>query len=207
MSMLQATFVGSSTSPKQAPRPQKPAFAFIGRSNVGKSSLINSLLARKKLAQTSSTPGKTQLINYFLVDNAWYLVDLPGYGWAKVSKAKRWQFQKMAKEYLLYNPMVVCALVLVDSRHMPQAIDVEFMNWLGKSQVPFAIVFTKIDKSPLKQVQAHVLALQEIMLKSWESLPKFFMTSATQHKGCGELLAYIQTHISKHAPGLVGSKL
>jgi len=195
MQAFQATFAGSSTNPKQVLQPDKPAFAFMGRSNVGKSSLINSLLACKKLAKTSATPGKTHLINYFLVNKTWYLVDLPGYGWAKVSKAKRLQFQKMVKAYLLYNPMLVNVFILIDSRHKPQDLDVNFIHWLGKNEVPFAIVFTKIDKSPSKKVQTHVLDLQKLMLQNWQELPRFFMTSATQHRGCDELLAYIQLDI------------
>ncbi|MEM7173681.1 MAG: ribosome biogenesis GTP-binding protein YihA/YsxC [Bacteroidota bacterium] len=195
MQISTATFVNSSVQPKKALNPPKPTFAFIGRSNVGKSSLINSLLGRKKLAKTSSKPGKTQLINYFLVNKAWYLVDLPGYGWAKVSKAKRDQFQKTIANYLLYNPSLVTSFLLIDSRHTPQNIDLEFIQWLGSHQIPFSIVFTKTDKLSKRQVEKNQTALQQIMHKTWESLPVFFQTSAIKHQGGDEILTYIANYI------------
>jgi GTP-binding protein len=195
MHISQATFAGSSTTLQQCPHSDKPAFAFIGRSNVGKSTLINRLLNRKRLAKTSSTPGKTQLINHFLVNEAWCLVDLPGYGWARASKVKKVQWQAMVRNYLCHSSMLVSVFLLIDARHMPQPIDTAFVHWLGENQIPCAIVFTKADKCTLQRVQSHVAAFQKTMLLRWQELPPFFITSATQSKGHKELLLYIQKNM------------
>ncbi len=195
MHIFKATFAGSSTTLQQCPHIDKPAFAFIGRSNVGKSSLINMLLGRKKLAKTSSTPGKTQLINHFLVNEKWCLVDLPGYGWAKVSKTKKEKWQSMVQNYLCQCPTLVSVFLLIDSRHIPQAIDINFVHWLGKHQIPCVVVFTKTDKCNKQRVQSHMTAFKKAMLLCWETLPAFFTTSATQYQGRKELLLYIEENM------------
>ncbi|MBI1286836.1 MAG: YihA family ribosome biogenesis GTP-binding protein [Flavobacteriales bacterium] len=185
------SFVMSNSDVRKCPKPDRPEYAFIGRSNVGKSSLINMLMQRKNLAKTSSTPGKTQLINHFLVDDVWYLVDLPGYGFAKVPKAHRQKFEKMISDYILQRENLVNVFVLVDSRHSPQTIDLEFMEWLGMSQIPFSIVFTKLDKLKPKEVEAKIKAYQDKMLETWDELPHQFLTSAEKFDGREELLEYV----------------
>lgn len=184
-------FVMSNSDVKKCPKPDRPEYAFIGRSNVGKSSLINSLMQRKKLAKTSSTPGKTQLINHFSVNENWYLVDLPGYGFAKVSKAQKQKFERMISDYILGRENLVSVFVLVDSRHTPQQIDLEFMEWLGVSGIPFSIVFTKMDKLKRSEVDAKLSKYQNKMLDTWEELPQMFETSAEKNLGREELLHYI----------------
>lgn len=198
MKIFDAIFIQSSPDPKQTPTPIKPAYAFIGRSNVGKSSLINMLTNRKNLAKTSSTPGKTQLINYFLINKSWYLIDLPGYGWAKVSKGRRADFQKIIARYLLSSFMLVSTFVLIDSRHPPQTSDITFINWLGQNNLPFAIVFTKIDKTSKDQAQRNLAAFQKILLQNWEKLPPYFITSAKHYIGSTPLLEYIHKHLPSH---------
>ncbi len=173
------------------PDPIMPEYAFIGRSNVGKSSLINLLTHRKKLAKTSSTPGKTQLINHFLINENWYLVDLPGYGWAQTSKTNKAAWKKMINEYLEERQNLACVFVLVDSRHEPQKIDLEFMEWLGESGIPFSIVFTKVDKLGKNQVQSNVAAYKREMRKTWEELPPTFITSSTDRVGGEEIMDFI----------------
>lgn len=186
-----ATFVVSNTDHKSCPTDGKPEFAFIGRSNVGKSSLINMLTNNKKLAKTSSTPGKTQLINHFEINEKWYLVDLPGYGYAKVSKVNRNMFEKFISEYLLERKPLVNTFVLIDSRLSPQKIDVEFMNWCGEKGIPFSIVFTKIDKLSSSELQKNLTTYKKEMLKYWDELPPVFTTSSESKFGQEKLLNYI----------------
>lgn len=184
-------FVMSNSDVAKCPAADKPEYAFIGRSNVGKSSLINMLMNRKKLAKTSSTPGKTQLINHFLVDESWFLVDLPGYGYAKVPKAQKQKFERMISNYILQRSNLVSVFVLVDVRHSPQQIDLEFMEWLGMSNIPFAMVFTKLDKLKRSEVDAKLKKYRQKMLETWEELPIQFLTSAESTAGKEELLEYI----------------
>lgn len=189
-----ASFVKSSKTPEQCPPGRLPELAFIGRSNVGKSSLINMLCSQKGLAKTSATPGKTRLINHYLVQQSWHLVDLPGYGYARVSKAERAQYETMISGYMLNRLHLACVFVLIDSRLPPQRIDVEFVNWLGENSVPLAIVFTKMDK--LKKELAPANELLTTLSMSWESLPPVFYTSAVSGLGQGELWNYMQQIVS-----------
>lgn len=193
MEIKQATFVVSNTQVAKCPTHKLPEYAFIGRSNVGKSSLINMLTNHKGLAKTSSKPGKTQLINHFLINKEWYLVDLPGYGYAKVSKQSKKTFQQFITDYFKKRRELVCAFVLVDIRHEPQKIDLEFMQWLGENAIPFAIVFTKADKLTEKQIQEHVASYSEILLQQWEEMPPYFITSSENRQGKEDLLSYIET--------------
>jgi GTP-binding protein len=186
-----ATFVVSNTEHKLCPSDGKPEFAFIGRSNVGKSSLINMLTGNKKLAKTSSTPGKTQLINHFEINEKWYLVDLPGYGYAKVSKTARSSFEKFISEYLLQRKTLINTFVLIDSRLEPQKIDLEFMNWCGEKEIPFSMVFTKIDKLSSTELQKNLAKYKKEMLKYWDELPPVFTTSSESKFGQEKLLNYI----------------
>ncbi len=190
---VKAEFLKSAPKWSDCPEPDKPEYAFIGRSNVGKSSLINMLAQRKDLAKTSGTPGKTQLLNVFLMDETWYLTDLPGYGYAKVSKTKRSQFEKMITNYLTQRPNLVNTFVLIDCRIPPQKIDLEFMEWLGENQIPFSMAFTKIDKISSAALQKALLNYKKEMLKTWESMPQTFTTSATGRIGRLELLNYINS--------------
>ncbi len=192
MSQIEAKFVGSFPNYEKGPKDSAPEYAFIGRSNVGKSSLINSLTNRTNLAKTSATPGKTQMINYFRVDDAWYLVDLPGYGYAKLSKKHRASLSQMIKKYLIHRKELVNTFVLIDSRIPPQTIDLEFIDFLGKHQIPFSIVFTKADKENSEKVQSNRELFQSELLKSWEVLPPIFLTSAKKKIGQEEVLDYIQ---------------
>lgn len=203
MVVREVGFVMSNSDVGKCPKPDLPEYAFIGRSNVGKSSLINTLMQRKNLAKTSSTPGKTQLINHFVVNNEWYLVDLPGYGFAKVPKAVREKFEKMISDYILKRENLVNVFVLVDSRHAPQNIDLEFMEWLGMSQIPFSIVFTKLDKLKPKEVEKKIREYQEKMLETWDELPVQFLTSAEKSEGRDELLSYID-QLNSHFAGKFG---
>lgn len=168
-----------------------PEYAFTGRSNVGKSSLINHLTNCRKLAKTSSTPGKTQLINHFLIDDAWYLVDLPGYGWAQTSKTNKASWRKMIEDYLLDRPNLASVFVLIDVRHEPQKIDMEFIQWLGESNVPFSIVFTKADKLGKNKVHSSIVTYKNHLRKTWEELPPTFVTSAIKKMGGKEILDFI----------------
>ena len=188
---MKSQFIKSSSALKECPPPDKPEYAFIGRSNVGKSSLINMLCMNKGLAKTSATPGKTRLINHFMINESWYLVDLPGYGYAKVSKTLRKDFEKMIFNYLCKRENLYCVFVLIDSRIPPQANDMEFINNLGKMQIPFAIVFTKTDKTTQKQLADNTKAFTKELLKTWEELPKCFYTSSTTKKGREEMLEFI----------------
>jgi GTP-binding protein len=192
MQINSAKFVISNTDPAKCPKSDRPEYAFIGRSNVGKSSLINMLTNHKKLAKTSGQPGKTQLINHFLINNEWYLVDLPGYGYAKVMRNQRNKWMNFIREYMLSRKNLYCVMVLIDIRLEPQEIDLDFMNWLGVSGIPFAMVFTKADKLGKTQVDKNLAAYRREMLKSWEELPPQFVTSATSETGRDEILDFIQ---------------
>lgn len=186
-----ARFEISNTDVNKCPAGERHEYAFIGRSNVGKSSLINMLTGRKSLAMTSSTPGKTMLINHFLVNDSWYIVDLPGYGYAARSKADRERLEKIIKSYILGRQQMTNLFLLIDSRHEPQKIDLEFMRWLGENGVPFSIVFTKADKQGREAVKAKVAAYCEKLLEEWEELPPVFVTSSSDGRGRDELLDYI----------------
>ena len=192
MEIKTAEFTLSSPRVSMCPQDSKPEYAFIGRSNVGKSSLINMLCRNKKLATTSSTPGKTLLINHFIINKEWYLVDLPGYGFAKRSKSEIQKLDQMIRGYILEREQLVNVFVLIDVRLEPQAIDLEFMNWLGVSGIPFSIVFTKADKLTAAKVRANVAAYQKKMLDTWEEMPPHFVTSAEKRDGREELLNYIE---------------
>jgi len=185
------TFLQSEVDWRKAPPPSLPEYAFIGRSNVGKSSLINMLANHKSIAKTSAKPGKTQTINHFLVNNAWYLVDLPGYGYAKTSKTMREKWVKMIRDYLVLRENLKLVFVLIDARLEPQKNDLEFINSLGESQIPFAIIFTKSDKLSATKVSQNVEAFKCAMLEMWEELPAIFVSSATTGKGREEILDYI----------------
>lgn len=192
MEIKEARFIVSNTNVEKCPRPDKPEYAFIGRSNVGKSSLINMLTNRKSLAKTSGKPGKTRLINHFLINEEWYLVDLPGYGYAKIAKKEREKWEKFLKNYILKRENLFNLFVLIDSRHNPQAIDLEFMEWLGLSQIPFSIVFTKTDKLKPEELEVNMNNYKEKLLKSWESVPPIFVSSAEKGIGKKEILQYIR---------------
>ena len=192
MLIRDAQFVVSNIDYRKCPQDSKPEYAFIGRSNVGKSSLINMLTNRKGLAMTSSTPGKTLLINHFLINNDWYLVDLPGYGYARRGKKEREQLKKMIEEYILWRPQLTLLFVLVDSRHEPQKIDLQFIDWLGENGIPFAIVFTKSDKLSSAKLQDRIEHYKQTLYESWEKLPPIFVTSSEKGTGREELLDYIE---------------
>ncbi len=187
-----AEFVKSSQKWQDCPDPTMPEYAFIGRSNVGKSSLINAMMNHKDLAKTSQTPGKTQLINHFFVNENWYLTDLPGYGYAKVSKSIRKDFEKLITNYILNRQNLVNLFVLIDIRHTPQKIDLEFMQWCGESSVPFSIVFTKADKLKPGAADRNVEIYRRELLKSWEDLPEIYLTSAEKKLGTDNILNFIQ---------------
>lgn len=182
----------SNSDVAKCPNSAIPEYAFIGRSNVGKSSLINMLSGRKSLAKTSGRPGKTQLINHFIINNNWHLVDLPGYGYARVSKSAKKTFQKFITDYFKKREQLVSAFVLVDIRHKPQPIDLEFMQWMGEHQIPFAIIFTKADKLKPNAIKKHVEDYESVLLDSWEEMPKYFVTSSTKHHGKDAVLEYIE---------------
>lgn len=191
MKINRAEFVISNTDIKKCPEGKIPEYAFIGRSNVGKSSLINMITDRKALAKTSGKPGKTQLINHFIINDDWYLVDLPGYGYARVSKKDRSNFAKFIYDYLEKRPNLVCTFVLIDSRLEPQNLDLKFMNWLGEKQLPFVIVFTKIDKLSSNQLNKNLSKYKTEMLKYWQELPQTFISSSSSGVGQLELLNFI----------------
>ncbi len=191
MDIKTAEFTLSAPRVSMCPNDTKPEYAFIGRSNVGKSSLINMLSRNKKLAKTSSTPGKTLLINHFLINREWYLVDLPGYGYAKRSKTEVAKLDQMIRGYILEREQLVNVFVLVDIRLEPQKIDLEFINWLGLSSIPFAIIFTKADKLSEGKVKASVDAYVKKMLETWEEMPPYFVTSSEKARGREEVLDYI----------------
>lgn len=192
MDIKTAEFTLSSPRVSMCPNDTKPEYAFIGRSNVGKSSLINMLSRNKKLAKTSSTPGKTLLINHFLINREWYLVDLPGYGFAKRSKTEIAKLDQMIHGFILEREQLVNVFVLVDIRLEPQKVDLEFINWLGLSSIPFAIVFTKADKLSESKVKSNVDTYVKKMLETWEEMPPYFITSSEKARGRDEVLAYIE---------------
>ncbi|RYU79017.1 ribosome biogenesis GTP-binding protein YihA/YsxC [Hymenobacter persicinus] len=192
MIIREAKFLMSNSRVDQCPPPVLPEYAFIGRSNVGKSSLINMLTGQKGLAKTSSLPGKTQLINHFLINDSWYLVDLPGYGYAKVSKVSRAAWLKMINYYMRHRENLACVFVLIDSRHEPQAVDLEFMEMLGNEGVPFVMVFTKTDKLSGSRTQQNVASYLQKMGESWDELPRHFITSAEEKTGREEVLGFIE---------------
>lgn len=191
MQIKSAEFIMSNSIVAKCPPSRIPEYAFIGRSNVGKSSLINMLMQRKSLAKTSGRPGKTQLINHFLINKNWHLVDLPGYGYARVSKSSKKVFQKFITDYFLKREQLLCAFVLIDVRHEPQPIDLQFMEWMGEKQIPFNIIFTKADKLKPKALERHVELYLQKMLETWEEVPPYFVTSSADGTGREEVLNYI----------------
>ncbi len=193
MEITSAEFKISNTRIDKCPQDGLPEYAFIGRSNVGKSSLINMLTRKPKLAMTSSTPGKTLLINHFLINKQWYLVDLPGYGYAKRGKKQQEKIQQIIEDYVLDREALTCLFVLVDSRHEPQKIDLEFIEWLGENGVPFAIIFTKADKLNITQQRENIANYLHKLEEQWEELPPYFLTSAEKQTGRNEVLDYIDS--------------
>ncbi|WP_418508481.1 ribosome biogenesis GTP-binding protein YihA/YsxC [Corallibacter sp.] len=191
MEIKSAEFVMSNSDVEKCPKNALPEYAFIGRSNVGKSSLINMLTSRKSLAKTSGKPGKTQLINHFIINKNWYLVDLPGYGYARVSKSSKKTFQKFITEYFSKREQLVSAFVLVDIRHKPQPIDLEFMAWMGENNIPFSIIFTKADKLKPQAIERHIEDYRNIMLETWFEMPNYFVTSSSKNIGKDAVLNYI----------------
>ena len=196
MIIKKAEFVLSNTDPSKCPVTEKPEFAFVGRSNVGKSSLINMLTNFKDLAKVSGAPGKTRLINHFNINDEWFLVDLPGYGYAKALRSSREKWSTFIRKYLSVRENLYCVFALIDSRHEPQVNDLEFMTWMGLNGVPFAMVFTKTDKLSKKQLEKNLANYKGEMLKSWEELPPFFVTSAETKLGRDEILGFIENIIS-----------
>jgi GTP-binding protein len=192
MNINTAEFIISNTNIKKCPKPDKPEYAFIGRSNVGKSSLINMLTDRNKLAKISGKPGKTQLINHFLINSAWYLVDLPGYGYAKVSKTEREVWTGFIREYILNRENLMNLFVLIDSRIEPQKKDLIFMEELGKNEIPFVIVFTKTDKLTENKLQESIALYKRTMLKTWETMPVFYISSSVSKRGQNDILNFIE---------------
>lgn len=197
MIIKSAEFIVSNTDPQKCPTTNMPEFAFIGRSNVGKSSLINMLVNRKNLAKTSSTPGKTQTINHFSINNAWYLVDLPGYGYASVGRSARQAWPLMIERYIKNRETLQNTFVLIDSRLEPQANDLDFVNWIGKQQLPFSLVFTKIDKLKKSHLTKTTEAWVKQLRLTWEELPPVFFTSAEKKTGREEILEYMETILKK----------
>jgi GTP-binding protein len=197
MIVKSADFICSNTQISKLPPPVKPEYAFIGRSNVGKSSLINTLTGKKGLAKTSQTPGKTQLINHFLINENWYIVDLPGYGYARASKANKANWDKFIHTYLDKRESLQCVMVLIDSRLEPQKIDIEFCNWLGEKGLSFVLVFTKADKQSSVKTDQNVAKFRKAMLATFEEMPQFFITSSETQLGKEEILAFI-SNINRH---------
>lgn len=197
MQINSAKFLKSSTNLSQLPKESLPEFAFIGRSNVGKSSLINMLTGRKALAKISSKPGKTQLLNHFVIDEGWYLVDMPGYGYSKVSKVQKQKWGQMIEEYLLQRRNLVCVFVLIDSRIPPQTIDYDFIEWLGSNEIPLALIFTKSDKLSNNKLSASLKEHKNKMQQQWEELPISFISSSESGKGKSEILNFINECIQE----------
>jgi len=193
MKITSAEFVISNSDVAKCPDNRLPEYAFIGRSNVGKSSLINMLMQRKNLAKTSGRPGKTQLINHFIINKNWYLVDLPGYGYARVSKSAKKVFQKFITQYFEKREQLALAFVLIDCRHEPQNVDLDFMQWMGENQIPFSIIFTKADKLKPNAITRNIKDYQQKMLETWEEMPLYFVTSASKSLGRDEVLEYIDS--------------
>ena len=192
MEIKTATFIKSSPNVASCPHNVLPEYAFIGRSNVGKSSLINMLTERSKLAKTSSIPGKTQLINHFLINEDWFIVDLPGYGYTKTSKIQRAEFGEIIEDYVLNRESMICLFVLIDARHAPLENDLAFFRWLGVNQVPFVIVFTKMDKLNKKEKEVNIMRYKKKLLEEWEYLPDIYLTSAKTGEGREEILKFIE---------------
>ena len=192
MPIRSATFVMSNSDVSKCPKGTLPEYAFIGRSNVGKSSLINALCNQKHLAKTSARPGKTQLINHFLINDNWHLVDLPGYGYARVSKSQKKVFQKFITQYFKQRKQLICAFILIDIRHEPQPIDREFMKWMGTAEIPFQIVFTKADKISPKTVQSKIEDYFKVLAEDWAFFPEYYVTSAEKRSGLEPLVSYIE---------------
>ena len=193
MIIKESIFIKSSTEVSSCPPSKFPEYAFTGRSNVGKSSLINMLTGKKSLAKTSGTPGKTQLINHFLINGKWFLVDLPGYGYARVSKTKKRHWNPLIRKYILGRKNLICLFLLIDSRHKMQNNDREFTKWLGKNKIPFAIVFTKTDKLSKTQLDQKLNSYKSELLKDWEHLPEFFISSVVDKTGRDEILSFIES--------------
>lgn len=191
MEITEAEFVSSHADVKKSPPPDRPEFAFIGRSNVGKSSLINMLTNKKKLAKISATPGKTQTINHFIINKQWYLVDLPGYGFAKTSRDKRFAFGQMIEQYIIQRENLNCLFILLDSRLEPQKNDLSFIQWCGEKEIPIALVFTKSDKLTKNQLNQNLAQYKKTLLVMWDELPPVFVTSSTEKRGQSELLTFI----------------
>jgi len=191
MDIKAATFISSHSTLSKCPAPDKPEFAFIGRSNVGKSSLRNMLVGRKNLAKTSAKPGKTQTINHFLINESWYLVDLPGYGYASVSKDLRQGFGKMIEEYILKRETLSCLFILIDSRLEPQKIDLSFIQWVGEKEIPICLLLTKSDKLSRNELQKNKALIERTLLQSWDELPPLIVTSAEKKTGKEEVLGFI----------------
>jgi len=196
MAINTATFVTSNTTVTKCPTDKIPEYAFIGRSNVGKSSLINMLTNNKKLAKTSNKPGKTQLINHFIINELWFLVDLPGYGYAKVSKKARSKFQDLIYDYFSKRLQLACTFVLIDSRHDAQKIDLEFMQFLGENAIPFCVIFTKSDKLGKVQLDKNIAKYKKSMLQYWETMPTYFVSSSVNKNGKDEIIKFID-HVTK----------
>ena len=192
MEIKEARFIVSNTDVKKCPAPDRPEYAFIGRSNVGKSSLINRLTNKKSLAKISGKPGKTRLINHYLINNEWYLVDLPGYGYAEVPKKERLKWEQFLKRYILHRENLYCLFVLIDSRHEPQKPDLDFMEWLGISEVPFTIIFTKIDKLKSDELKTNLENYEKKMFETWETMPGYYISSAETGDGTEEILGFIE---------------
>ncbi|MBT6699676.1 MAG: YihA family ribosome biogenesis GTP-binding protein [Flavobacteriales bacterium] len=203
MKIKSAEFVISNTDYKLCPKETHPEYAFIGRSNVGKSSLINALVNRKNLAKTSGKPGKTQLINHFKINDSWFLVDLPGYGYASTSKTNREMFKEMINKYLLNRKNLICLFVLLDIRHNPQSIDLEFMEKMGQEKIPFVMVFTKSDKISQTQISKNIKLYKTEMLKQWEYLSEIFITSSENKNGISEILKFIEEYNEEFNPTLI----
>ncbi len=191
MEIKTARFIVSNTDVRKCPAPDKPEYAFIGRSNVGKSSLINRLTNKKSLAKTSGSPGKTQLINHFLINEEWYLVDLPGYGYAKVPKKERIKWEQFLRRYLLQRENLYCVFVLIDSRHEAQEVDLKFMEWLGISEIPFSIIFTKTDKLKPEELEENLKKYETQLFRTWETMPGYFVSSSETGEGKEEILRFI----------------
>ena len=191
MEIKNAEFICSNTEWKRCPKPDKPEYAFIGRSNVGKSSLINSITNQKHLAKTSGKPGKTQLINHFLINSSYYFADLPGYGYAKVSKKNRAKFKDFSMKYLQLRTNLMCLFLLIDSRHTPQQIDIDFMEYCSVKEIPFVICFTKVDKLKSKELKENIDTYENKLLENWEETPMHFITSSVDKTGNEELLSFI----------------
>lgn len=192
MEIKDARFIISNSKIEKCPKPDRPEYAFIGRSNVGKSSLINMVTNKKSLAKTSGRPGKTQLINHFLINEEWYLVDLPGYGYAKVPKKEKVKWEQFLRRYILKRENLYCVFVLIDSRHKAQQVDLKFMEWLGTSEIPFSIIFTKTDKLKPEELESNLKAYEEKLFETWETMPGYFISSAETGEGKDKILDFIQ---------------